>query len=111
MRDLGYEFRPPNAVQRAMQVAATPAWALDLEADPRATVTSRNRTVEVVARPATDDEVEQVMAAAAPLHRGYAAYRRLPPPHRRAGAAARLPPRARLSSRLPPVRVPGRTAG
>ncbi|WP_369253952.1 nitroreductase family deazaflavin-dependent oxidoreductase [Geodermatophilus amargosae] len=152
-RDLGYRFRPPNAVQRAMQVAvasrpgawvlartlppvdtwvgrlsggrtsvpeagaglpvldvtttgrrtgqrrtthlvavpfadtlaligsnfgqpATPAWALNLEADPRATVTYRNRTIEVVARPATDDEAEQVMAAAAPLYLGYAAYRR-----------------------------------
>nr|WP_239523882.1 nitroreductase family deazaflavin-dependent oxidoreductase [Geodermatophilus normandii] len=56
--------------------AATPAWALNLEADPRATVTYRGRAVEVVARPATDDEVEQVMAAAASLYRGYAAHRR-----------------------------------
>jgi deazaflavin-dependent oxidoreductase (nitroreductase family) len=56
--------------------AATPAWVLNLEADPRATVTYRNRAIEVVARPATDDEVERVMAAAARLYPGYAAYRR-----------------------------------
>ncbi|MGY1609388.1 MULTISPECIES: nitroreductase family deazaflavin-dependent oxidoreductase [unclassified Geodermatophilus] len=55
---------------------ATPDWVLNLEADPRATVTYRHRSVEVVARPAGDDEVEQVMANAAPLYRGYAAYRR-----------------------------------
>ncbi len=55
---------------------ATPDWVLNLEADPRATVTYRHRSVDVVARLAGDDEVEQVMGSAVPLYRGYAAYRR-----------------------------------
>ena len=35
---------------------ATPAWVLNLEADPRATVTYRRRTLEASARAATEDE-------------------------------------------------------
>jgi deazaflavin-dependent oxidoreductase (nitroreductase family) len=55
--------------------SATPAWALNLEADPRATATYRGRSVDVVARPADASEFEQVLRTAAPLYGGYAKYR------------------------------------
>lgn len=55
--------------------AATPAWVLNLEADPRATATYRNRAIEVVARPADAAEFEEVLRRAAPLYGGYAKYR------------------------------------
>ena len=38
---------------------STPAWVLNLEADPRAEVAYRERTVEASARPATADESER----------------------------------------------------
>ena len=62
---------------------ATPAWVLNLESDPRATATYRNRSAEVVARPATDPEFETVLRAAAPLYGGYAKYRQRIGPSRR----------------------------
>ena len=55
--------------------AATPAWALNLEADPRATLTYRGVTREVVARAATPAEAEEVFALAARFYPGYARYR------------------------------------
>lgn len=55
---------------------ATPAWALNLEADPHAVVTFRGRSVPVVARPADDAESEEVLRRAATVYGGYAAYRR-----------------------------------
>ncbi|HSF36562.1 MAG TPA: nitroreductase family deazaflavin-dependent oxidoreductase [Nocardioides sp.] len=55
--------------------AATPAWALNLEVDPRATLTYRGATREVVARAATPAEADEVFALAARFYPGYARYR------------------------------------
>lgn len=54
---------------------ATPAWALNLEADPRATVSYRGTSRDVVARPATDHETEEIFACAAEYYAGYRNYR------------------------------------
>lgn len=54
---------------------ATPAWALNLEADPRATVTHRGVSRKVVARPAAPEEVEEIFAEAATFYVGYRNYR------------------------------------
>lgn len=54
--------------------AGTPAWALNLEADPRATVTHREITVDVVARPASATERAEVLARAADVYVGYPKY-------------------------------------
>ncbi len=54
---------------------STPAWVLNLEADPRATVTYRNVEREVVARVATPPETDQIFAAAAEFYPGYGNYR------------------------------------
>ena len=53
----------------------TPAWALNLEADPHATVTYRQQTREVVARPATDEEADRVFELAGEFYPGYQRYR------------------------------------
>ncbi|WP_299927850.1 nitroreductase family deazaflavin-dependent oxidoreductase [uncultured Nocardioides sp.] len=53
----------------------TPAWALNLEADPRATLTYRGASREVVARPATPAEADEVFGLAARFYPGYARYR------------------------------------
>ena len=53
---------------------ATPAWVLDLEADPHASVHFRGRRVDVVARAADERERAAVMAAAARVYGGYPAY-------------------------------------
>jgi deazaflavin-dependent oxidoreductase (nitroreductase family) len=53
---------------------STPAWVLNLEADPRATVTYKHRTVEAVARPATEDEHARVIAGSAHVYSGYLKY-------------------------------------
>lgn len=63
---IGTNFAQPKA----------PAWVFNLEADPKATVTWRDRTLEVTARPATDEEREQAWANAARLYRGFAEYRK-----------------------------------
>jgi deazaflavin-dependent oxidoreductase (nitroreductase family) len=55
---------------------STPAWALNLEADPRATVTYRNVSREVIARPATPTEAEDIFAVAGRFYPGYLDYRR-----------------------------------
>jgi deazaflavin-dependent oxidoreductase (nitroreductase family) len=54
--------------------ATTPTWALNLEADPRATVAHGAVSLEVVARPATDEERAEVLASAAALYVGYSRY-------------------------------------
>ena len=53
---------------------ATPAWVLNLEADPRATVTYRGRTLPVTARPATDTERAAVMDRSRAIYGGYERY-------------------------------------
>ncbi|QBR91750.1 nitroreductase family deazaflavin-dependent oxidoreductase [Nocardioides euryhalodurans] len=53
----------------------TPAWALNLEAEPRATVSYRGTTREVVARPATAAEAEEIFDLAARFYVGYRHYR------------------------------------
>jgi deazaflavin-dependent oxidoreductase (nitroreductase family) len=55
---------------------STPAWVHNLEADPHATVAYRGTPVEVVARPATDDERTAVWAASRDVYAGYAKYQR-----------------------------------
>lgn len=55
---------------------STPAWVLNLEADPRATVTHRGTSREVVARPATQEEQAQVLAGSAAVYGGYLRYQR-----------------------------------
>jgi deazaflavin-dependent oxidoreductase (nitroreductase family) len=55
--------------------AATPAWAYNLEADPRATVTYRGRSREVAARAATAAETAEVFERASRFYPGYARYR------------------------------------
>jgi deazaflavin-dependent oxidoreductase (nitroreductase family) len=55
---------------------STPAWALNLEADPRATITFRNVSREVTARAATPDEAEEIFALAGEFYPGYLSYRR-----------------------------------
>jgi len=54
---------------------STPAWVLNLEADPRATVTYRNVARAVVARPATPEEAEEIFALASEFYPGYGHYR------------------------------------
>lgn len=54
----------------------SPAWVLNLEADPRATVTFRGATRRVVARPATDAERDRVLVSAAAVYDGYARYQK-----------------------------------
>lgn len=54
---------------------STPAWALNLEADPHATVSYRGTARDVVARPATPAETEEIFARAASYYAGYRNYR------------------------------------
>jgi len=53
---------------------STPAWVLNLEADPRATVGYRRRTVQATARPADPDEHAAVLAGSAQVYGGYLKY-------------------------------------
>ena len=53
---------------------STPAWALNLEADPRASITHHRTTMEVVARPATEAERAAVLAGSAAVYGGYLKY-------------------------------------
>ena len=55
--------------------ASTPAWALNLEANPRATVSYRGQTRSVVARPATPEEAERIFELAGSFYPGYQRYR------------------------------------
>lgn len=54
---------------------STPAWVFNLEADPHASVSYAGRSVDVLARPATPAELDQVVAEAARHYVGYARYR------------------------------------
>jgi len=53
---------------------ATPSWVLNLEADPHATLRYRDRTIEVLARPATEAEFARVLASSGPVYAGYRKY-------------------------------------
>ena len=53
---------------------STPAWVLNIESDPHATVTYRRCTVEASARPATEDEAARVLAGSAQVYGGYLKY-------------------------------------
>jgi deazaflavin-dependent oxidoreductase (nitroreductase family) len=53
----------------------TPGWVYNLEADPKATVTYRDRSVDVTARPATDAEADEAFAIGATFYPGYGKYR------------------------------------
>ena len=53
---------------------STPAWVLNLEADPHATVTFHGTSREVVARPASEAEVREVLANSAGVYGGYLTY-------------------------------------
>src|SRR3954467_12414999 len=53
---------------------STPAWVLNLEADPRATLSHHGVTLEAVARPATADEHAAVLAGSAAVYGGYLKY-------------------------------------
>lgn len=54
---------------------STPAWVLNLEADPACAVSYRGRTLPAIARPATTEEVDLVFARAGRLFSGYRDYR------------------------------------
>ena len=54
--------------------ANTPAWVLNLEADPHATVEYHNVTKAVVARPATEAERDEIWQVADGVYGGYAKY-------------------------------------
>jgi deazaflavin-dependent oxidoreductase (nitroreductase family) len=51
-----------------------PAWALNLLADPRASVTCRGRTTPVRARPVTEEERAQLWPRFVAVYPGYAEY-------------------------------------
>lgn len=53
---------------------STPAWVLNLEADPRATVSLHGTTRGVVARPASASEFTEVLANSAGIYSGYLKY-------------------------------------
>ncbi|HEY0888355.1 MAG TPA: nitroreductase family deazaflavin-dependent oxidoreductase [Nocardioides sp.] len=55
---------------------ATPAWVLNLEADPKATVSYQSRSVTVLARPASQQEYDEVLRASDRIYPGYRAYLR-----------------------------------
>ncbi len=52
----------------------TPAWVVNLEANPKASVAYRDRTADVLARPATEEERASVFATAAGIYPGYDKY-------------------------------------
>ncbi len=53
---------------------STPAWVLNLEADPRLSVMHRGVTLDAIARPATPEEETAVLAASAGVYGGYLKY-------------------------------------
>ena len=53
---------------------ATPAWVLNLEADPRAVVSYRGTSMAVLARPATEAEAAAVLEESRGVYGGYAKY-------------------------------------
>jgi deazaflavin-dependent oxidoreductase (nitroreductase family) len=52
----------------------TPAWALNLEADPRMSVTFRGATIDGVARAANEEERAAVLAGSSAVYGGYLKY-------------------------------------
>ena len=52
----------------------TPAWVLNLEADPHAHVRFKGRTVDVRARAASEEEAAEVFARSRQVYGGYAKY-------------------------------------
>jgi deazaflavin-dependent oxidoreductase (nitroreductase family) len=52
----------------------TPAWVLNLEADPHARVRFKDRTVDVVARPASEAETAEIFATSREVYAGYSKY-------------------------------------
>ena len=93
----------------------TPAWVLNLEADPHATVEYQGRRCEVVARPATDAERGRGVGG---IERGLRRLRQVPHPrHRprhpdlRAGAGDHLTVRRRHRPRAGPPTPAGRCRG
>ena len=53
---------------------STPAWVLNLEADPRATIDYRGTQLEVLARPADEREQAEVLARSEDIYVGYRKY-------------------------------------
>ena len=53
----------------------TPGWVYNLEADPSATISYRDATIEVHARLASDAQADAAFAEAAKVYPGYAKYR------------------------------------
>ena len=53
----------------------TPGWVYNLEADPAATVSYRDRSVEVTARAASAEEADEAFEIAATFYPGYGKYR------------------------------------
>jgi deazaflavin-dependent oxidoreductase (nitroreductase family) len=53
---------------------ATPAWVLNLEADPRLSVTHHGTTVDAVARAASEDEQAAVLQGSSAVYGGYLKY-------------------------------------
>lgn len=53
---------------------ATPAWALNLEADPHAHAQFKTRGLDVVARAASDEELATIFASSHEYYGGYAKY-------------------------------------
>lgn len=54
--------------------ARTPAWVLNLEENPQAAVTHQGVTREVLARPASDAEREDILSVSANFYGGYLKY-------------------------------------
>ena len=54
---------------------ASPGWGHNLTADPAATISFHDTTVDVTARLADEAETEKTFALAAPIYGGYAKYR------------------------------------
>ena len=54
---------------------STPAWVHNLVAEPRATAAYRDAEIDVVARPATAEEFEQVFTTGGGIYGGYEKYR------------------------------------
>ena len=54
---------------------STPGWVVNLEADPHATVRYQGLTREVVARPASEEEAEEIFRIAGTFYPGYLKYR------------------------------------
>jgi deazaflavin-dependent oxidoreductase (nitroreductase family) len=59
--------------------AAQPGWVANLQADPRATASYRDRRVEVIARELTGDEASAVWQAGRELYRGFSTYPSMAP--------------------------------